>query len=390
MKKITVVRGKFLNRYEMQFYEPLAGRYKLTAIGSLSPFHDRFAFPVIKLLSPMDLPEFPYKMPLMNRLFTDAHYLYGLERAVAGSDLVHTAETYYRYTQQALDAKKRGLVRKVIATVLETIPHNNEGIRGRKEYKARARAELDHMIALTEKAKHALVSEGADPGKITVIHHYIDTSRFAPEPHSVERIGDTKRRRLTILFTGRLEEYKGVFDLLDAADILSRDRELDGYTVDMVFVGSGNCYRAMRAIERDIAKNWHFTHVSAKYLDMPAWYRNADIFVAPSKPRVVTKGGVPVVTWEEQYCTALLEAQAAGLPIVTTESGGIPENVGDAALMVRPGDPPALAAAVKRFMLNGALRKTYALRARNRALRTHDIRLGSEKLAALYDRILTS
>ena len=64
--KVAVVRGKFLNKYEMQFYEPLVGQFDITAFGSLRPYHETFAFPVIKLPSPMDAPEFPYKMPILN------------------------------------------------------------------------------------------------------------------------------------------------------------------------------------------------------------------------------------------------------------------------------------------------------------------------------------
>jgi len=53
--KIAIVRGKFLNKYEMQFFEPLVKNYDITAFGSYTPFHERFAFPVVKLPSPMDI-----------------------------------------------------------------------------------------------------------------------------------------------------------------------------------------------------------------------------------------------------------------------------------------------------------------------------------------------
>ncbi len=53
--KVAIVRGKFLNKYEMQLYEPLFPRFDITAFGSLTPFQDTFAFPTVKLLSPMDL-----------------------------------------------------------------------------------------------------------------------------------------------------------------------------------------------------------------------------------------------------------------------------------------------------------------------------------------------
>ena len=374
MKKIAIVRGKFLNRYEMQFFEPLVGQYDVTAFGSLTPYHDQFAFPVIKLPSPMDLPEFPYKMPILNRLFTDAHYLFGLEHKLKGFDLVHTAETYFRYTQQCLNAKKKGYVRKVIATVLENIPFNNEGIRGRAAYKKRARTELDHMVALTQKTKDAMLLEGANPKKITVISHFVDTTRFTPngKRHS--------GKELTILFVGRLEVYKGVLDILEAASRLSADPALSEYHLTLVFVGEGSLKQRMFDLERNIGKIWHFRHVSATYDDMPKYYRDADIFIAPSKP---------TPTWEEQYCTALLEAQAAGLPIVTTRSGGIPENVGPAAVLVSPGDSNALSSSLKQFIVNTKMRREYAALARTRAVSVHDISIGSKKLALLYDRVLS-
>lgn len=382
--RIAVVRGKFLNRYEMQFYEPLSGEFDITAFGSLYPYHAHFTFPVVKLPSPMDLPEFSYKMPFLNRLFTDAHYLYGLEGRLQGYDIVHTAETYFRYTQQCLDAKKQGSVRKVIATVLENIPYNNEGIRGRRAYKARARRELDHVIALTEKTKHALLEEGADPAKISVIRHYIDTGRFTPKKTRA------KDSDVTILFAGRMEEYKGIMDILAAARILTGDRNLSGMRVTWLFVGDGSLRHQAQQTAATMLPAGSFEFLKVGYRSMPDIYNRADIFVAPSKPRIVTRGGVKVTTWEEQYCTVLLEAQAAGLAIVTTTSGGIPENVGKAAILVPPGDPGALSQALARFIVSPSYRGVYGSRARIRAVNVHDIRIGAGLLRDLYTRILSA
>lgn len=379
MKNIAIVRGKFLNRYEMQMFEPLTKRFHITAFGSMTPFHDTFAFPVVKLPSPMDVPDFPFKMPILNRLFIDAHYLYGLERKLRGYDLVHTAETYYRYTQQALNAKRNGYVKKVIATVLENIPGNNEGIWGRRAYKRRARKEIDHFIAISERTKSTMVMEGTDPNKITVIGYHVDTKRFTPAKGHGERIGDGGLRSLTILYVGRLEVCKGVLDILSAARMLLANPAIRRRTLRWVFVGEGSQELAMRQLEQQMGKNWHFEHVSATYDEMPGWYQQADIFVAPS---------APTPTWEEQFNIALLEAQSSGLPIVTTTSGAIPENVGDAAITVQPGHIGALHNALLSFIVQPTLRLQYAKRARERAVSVHDIQLGASQLAALYDHVL--
>lgn len=371
--KIAIVRGKFLNKYEMQFFEPLVDRFDLTGFGSLAPYHDQLAFPVVKLPSPMDIPDFPYKMPVLNRLFIDAQHLLGLEEKLKGFDIVHTAETYFRYTQQCLDAKRKGYVKKVIATVLENIPYNNEGIRGRKEFKRRSREELDHIIALTQKTKEALILEGTDERKITIISHFIDTKRFFP--------GKKKsKKELVVLFSGRLEKYKGVYEILFAIKKLLMDKDFGNTQLKFVLVGDGSEKNRMQELEQRLGIEQFIVHTHVSYDEMPKMYQTADIFIAPSKA---------TDTWQEQYNTALLEAQASGLPIVTTDSGGIPENIGDAGLIVPPADFVALAVALKKFILNPRLRTEYSLRARKRAETVHDAKIGANKLAQLYESLLS-
>jgi len=372
--KIAIVRGKFLNKYEMQLFEPLADDFDITAFGSRTSYHDQFVFPVVKLASPMDLPDFPYKLPILNRMFVDAHYLFGLEKALQGFELVHSAETYFHFTQQCLRAKDKGFVKKVITTVLENIPFNNEGIWGRIQFKKRAREKLDHIIALTALTKKTLLAEGADPDKITQIAHYVDTIQFAPS-NTVRR----KKKDITILFTGRLEVYKGIFDLLDAFLLLIRNQKLQLRSMKLLIVGDGSQRYAIMHRARELGIIPFIEFCSVRYDDMPNVYRKADIFVAPSKP---------TPTWQEQYCTALLEAQASGLPIITTNTGGIPENIGNAGTLIEPGDVNALAQAIKELILNPKLRVFYAKKARQRAIRRHDIAIGARKLTALYHSLL--
>jgi glycosyltransferase involved in cell wall biosynthesis len=372
--KVAVVRGKFLNQYEMQSFAPLLERCEITAFGSLYPFHDQYPFPVVKLPSPMDLPDIPLKMPILNRLFVDAHYLYGLENAVAGFDLVHSAETYFRYTQQSLNAKKVGKVKKVIATVLENIPFNNEGIWGRRAYKRRSREELDHIIALTKKTKAALLAEGADEKKITVVSHGIDLKRFTANSDD----HDQKKKSLTVLFAGRFEPEKGIWDVYEAARIIAKTY---GRAITFRFVGDGSLKpKILRSISQDGMTDI-CSVARSSYDDMPSVYRSADIFIAPS---------VSTPTYQEQYCTVLLEAQAMGLPIITTRSGGIPENVGPAGVYVDEHDPVAIADAISEYIQNPKMRKEYALKARTRAETVHDATIIANKIYSVYEQVLSS
>ncbi len=377
--RVALVRGAFLNQYEMQSFAPLAKRYKLTAFGSLHPLHTRFPFPVVNLPSPMDVPKFPFRMSILNRLFIDAHYLVGLENRLRGFDLVHTAETYYHYTQQALAAKRKGYVKKVIATVLENIPNNNEGIWGRKVFKARARQELDHVIALSHLTKDALVKEGMDPRKITVIGFGIDTKRFTPTQRQ------TGKRPLTILFCGRLEESKGVFDLLEATFMLMGNPSMRKNIGQLILVGEGTQKEMLKKKVNALGLGSIVRFAHASYDKMPQIYAQADVFVAPSKDE---KNKLGKIIWREQYGMVLLEAQAAGIPIVTTQSGPIPENVGDAALLVPPSNPRALADAIRLFLQNEGKRREYGSKSRKRAETVHDVRLVSARIAKVYERVM--
>lgn len=372
--KIAVVRGKHLNKYEMQLYEPLAKKFQLVGFGSLKPFHDNFAFPVIKLPSPMDLPDFPYKMQILNRFFIDAQYLFGLEKELKGFDIAHTAETYMHFTQQCLNAKKKGYVKKVIATVFENIPFGNEGIWGRKQFKKRAIKELDHIVAISERSKEALILEGTVPKKITVINQHIDTKAF--QPKSKLR---NKNSRLNILFVGRLELYKGVYEVIFAAGKLLQDPELKDYQLIFTLIGEGSEKKKLLELEKRMRISNKVFHKSVSYEKMSDEYQKADIFTAPSR---ATRH------WQEQFSTVLLEAQASGLPIVTTFSGGIPENVGNAALLVGPADFYSLYEGIKKLILNSNLRETLGKKARARAIEKFDISLGAKKLAEIYEKVI--
>lgn len=373
-KKVALVRGKFLNQYEMQSFEPLITNYDLTAFGSLTSFHDSFSFPTVKLFSPMDIKDFPYRMQVINRLFVDAHYLFGLEHKLEGFDLAHSAETYYHYTQQCLNAKKQGYVRKVIATVLENIPFNNEGIHGRRAFKKRSREELDHIITLTQRTKETLLLEGANPKKITIIGHGIDTKRFQPHTNVLKN-----KKTIHILFAGRLEIYKGVYEILYAAKKLLTDPELKKYHLKFIFVGDGSQKQHLIALEKQLGIEKFIDHKHVSYQEMPKEYIQADVFIAPSKTDKY---------WQEQYNTTLLEAQASGLPIVTTYSGGIVENVGSAAILVQPADFLSLSEALKLFILDQKLRMHYAKKARQRAEKVHDAKIIAKKISEVYENVL--
>lgn len=374
--KIALVRGTFLAEYECQIFYPLVKKHVFTAFSSLNPYQEKFPFKVVKLPSPMDISFGPFnrvKMPILNRLFIDAQWLIGLEEKLEGYDIAHAADTFYHYTHQCVIAKRQGKVKKVVATIYENLPFNNEGIYGRKKFKQDVLKEVDHLIAISVRSKEALILEGADENKITVITQHIDTSRFTPRKDHGKR-----SKTLTLLFTGRLEFYKGVYEIIYAAKRLLSDPELSEYSLRFLFVGAGGEKDSLIQLVSRLGISNKISFKAVPYSEMQDIYKQADIFIAPSR---ATR------TYQEQFSTVLLEAQASGLPIVTTASGGIPENVGDAALVANPGDFYSISEALKKFILSPKLRETYSKRARTRATNIFDVKIGARKIETVYEKV---
>lgn len=374
--KVAIVRGAFLNPFELQNFYPLVkgsldgvhtersrsarsrgdtrdlrddkgeGRkYDLRAISSMHPISEDIEIPLTKTYALTDLPNFPFKYQIINRLAVDAHYLLGLEQLLRGFDIAHVAETYYHYTIQAINAKKKGYVKKVISTVWEIIPNNNEGIWGRKRFKRIAREGVDHFIAVTELAKKALLEEGVDEKKISVIPMGVDLKRFQP--------GKFNEKVMNILCVSRLVPEKGMGELAEAFRGLSKKYP----NLKLTVVGGGQL----------------------PYSQIHEEYQRADIFCLPSK---TTK------YWQEQYGMALVEAMACGLPIVTTKTGAIGEVCGDAAIYAKPADTNDLQSKLERLIESESSRAIFAEKSLARAKARYDCTKTAKAIDALYQKVL--
>jgi len=179
----------------------------------------------------------------------------------------------------------------------------------------------DAIVAMSKESVAELSRAGYPPARTLEVTNGVEIDKSAErEPNMSGRI--------VVLFAGRLSPEKGVLDLLHAwQSVVCR---VAGRDVVLRICGSGpqgdqiSVLIAQLGLERSVEQMGHVA-------DMPRALKNADIFVLPS--------------YGEGNSNAILEAMAAGLPIVTTPVGGSPLLVGGAGerWLHAPGDRAGLA-----------------------------------------------
>lgn len=212
--------------------------------------------------------------------------------------------------------------------------------------------------------------------KVAIQRIAIDTDRI--DPTYPDSDGP-----LSVVMAGRFVEKKGMPD-----GIRAFAAAFDGTDAELRIVGGeatkGHSEAELRAIaaQEGIGEQVTFTG----FLDYGAYLdqiHSCDLLLAPSKlgAQGDSEGGAP---------TVLLEAQAAGKPVVATTHADIPYVVadGETALLTRPGDVTGLADALSRFRDDPALLESFGRNGRTRMQRNHDIDRLAPALEVKYDRLL--
>lgn len=248
-------------------------------------------------------------------------------------DLVHT-HLYHANLYGRLAARREGI--PAIASVHNTYTRRKWHRHLLNWYLAR------HSFCVTagsaDVEKDLLEVDRLPKGKVVRLPNCIDLTRVDTELTAAE----AKRRfgfaahNVVIATVGRAEEQKGQIFLLEAFARLRQSPGI-GDNLGLLVVGDGRLLPALQnAAERlGIAETCRFPGNMSKLADV---YRAVDIFVMPS-------------LWEG-LSLAMLEAMAAGLPMVATDVGGARDVLGDNqwGLLVPPGDAAMLAEAVGKLL----------------------------------------
>lgn len=202
------------------------------------------------------------------------------------------------------------------------------GLSGKLSYLA-----ADHLIAVSADVRRHMTAQGLHESRISIVHNGVDPAPPAPGAREAAREAlGLPARGPVVGTTARLTALKGVDTALQAVARLRDDFPDLRYVV----FGDGEMEEELRALAAslEIGENVVFAGYRT---DLTRLLAALDAFLFP--------------TLREAMGIALIEAMAAGVPVVATRVGGIPEVVAEGTgLLVAPSDPVGMAEAVGRVL----------------------------------------
>jgi glycosyltransferase involved in cell wall biosynthesis len=213
----------------------------------------------------------------------------------------------------------------------------------------RALRRANAVVAVSTPILNRLVASGVSPSRTVVIRNSVAMDQKFPTRAEARAVLGIGQGEFVVGWVGRLSAEKGPDVMLAAAESLS------GQAVNVSFVGEGPQLEALRR-SVSFSDLRHRVRFHGSVADAGRLLPAFDVVVLSSRTE-----GTPMV---------LLEAVAAGVPVVATSVGGIPDIVSEReVLLVKPEMPSEIAAAVLRFTREAELGQSLAVAARERMRR---------------------
>jgi glycosyltransferase involved in cell wall biosynthesis len=207
------------------------------------------------------------------------------------------------------------------------------------------------VVTVCRPFAETLERRGVDKRKITILHNFVKP--FVPVPtEDVERLRSSlgAQNQAVILAVGRLSSEKGHAILLQAAARLEKMKEAPDFRI--VVVGDGPEKENLLRLTARLGIGQRIV-MAGFQTDVRPYYSLSTLLALPS--------------YSEGSPNVVLEAMAAGLPIAATDVGGVPEILEDGVtgLLVRPGDPEAMAETILRILQDKGLARRLGAAARS-------------------------
>jgi glycosyltransferase involved in cell wall biosynthesis len=392
MTRILLVRGHMVNPGELRPWLELPDTFQVRILRTAS---NRYSAPPGFEYVPVRTLRDLLPRGVLGEVAVTAigdRYLAHAKKAFAWADVVHGTDLSFWFSAQAAAAHRSHRFR-LVQTVWETLPLlRTFRDRTSRRYRKLVLAETDLFLPATERAALALRLEGVPAERIMVCPPGIDIERFAAAlPAPSRQPADPTEH--VIVSPGRLVWDKGHQDVIRALALL-RDGIVPApegvRPLRLVIAGSGPEHDRLRAYADELGLHTTVEIRSVPHEQMPALFAGASAMVLASQGSAFAPlhpFGVPHAFWEEQFGLVLAEAMAAGLAIITTTSGAIPEVVaGTSAQLVAPGDWVAIAKA----LASGPLTRPPGARVEYdpELMQRYSTQAAAVRLAAAYDRLL--
>jgi glycosyltransferase involved in cell wall biosynthesis len=275
------------------------------------------------------------------------------------------------------------LLGKKIVLTIHTADHDEASGAKRRGWLAYwAYRQADLYIAISSRIAHNYLAAGLPKTKLRLAPNGVDVSRFHPASGAERdaaraQLGGLSPDLYWILFVGFFSREKAPDVLFDAWLRMQAAAPPSG----LLFVGAIDSeYQevdkslaaaiAARAEQSGLASRVRFTGPIG---DVEHAYHAADIFVMPST--------------REAFGMVLVEAMASALPVVASEIKGVTDEIvthGHTGILVPPGDPAALAEAMRRMLLDSGGRAAMGRRARDAVVTSYSIEVARDRWSRIY------
>lgn len=232
----------------------------------------------------------------------------------------------------------------------------------------------DGIIAFGHTVRDTTLRRGFAARRTRIIPAGVDTARFARDAGARARVRATlgwDDGTPVVGFVGRLVPEKGLELLTTVLDDLRGPWRA-------LFVGNGPLEAPLRRWASRYGDRVSIASEVA-HAEVPAYLNAMDLLCAPS---------LTTAHWREQFGRMLVEAFAAGVPVIASDSGEIPYVVGEAGLVVAENDRPAWRTAVSGLLADPGRRERMAAAGQARALTLFDWRVIARQHTRFFEQVM--
>jgi colanic acid/amylovoran biosynthesis glycosyltransferase len=225
------------------------------------------------------------------------------------------------------------------------------------------------FITVSKFIKDKIIEQGFPKDRIVTHYHGVDINKFRPDPEVL--------RKPIVLFVGRLTEKKGCEYLIEAMARVQEQRP----DIELVLIGDGPLKANLEVLAAQKLKQFQFLGVQSSPI-VRDWMNCASLLVAPS---ITASQGD-----SEGLPNVVLEAQAMGLPVVSTIHAGIPEAVihGETGFLAPERDAQSLANFSLLLLQDLDLWQRFSLQGRQHMDNNFNREIQTRSLEEIYKNII--